>query len=86
MSGLRQRIEQTLANMAEPMLLTEPNTPALRKRLERQARVAMDTFVRSGEVVAFTVHIAEGPHPTVDVTYREPKRVQAVVVRFSLYS
>ena len=82
---LRARIEQALTDITEPLLLTELDSPALRKRLAREARVTMDAFVRSGEVIAFSVQVVDAPDvsaPVIEVRYQEPRRVQQVILRF----
>jgi hypothetical protein len=81
MSALDQRIEAALFDMTEPALLTEPDSPALRKRFEREARMVMDAFVHSGEITRFSVKVPPGPDLTFEITFQQPKRVQAIVIR-----
>ncbi len=80
---LQHQIERALNDMSEPLLLTERDTPSFRKRLAREAKGVMNTFVRSGALTHFVVHVVDGPEPIIEVHYREPKRVQAVCIRLS---
>ncbi|MFT7622830.1 MAG: hypothetical protein ACI9WU_002005 [Myxococcota bacterium] len=80
------RIDRALAQMVEPILLTEPVTPALYKRLEREAHVILQSFVRRGEIVSFRAHCDEWASageggPVIEVAFREPKMVDEVLLR-----
>lgn len=89
-TSVQFRIDRAVAAMAEPILLRENTNPALYKRLQRETQVILQGFLRRGEITAFTVRCdaetsAEAPGPVVEVMIREPRRVDAVVLRFQQF-
>ena len=90
MTPVVARIEAALAQLVEPIALVETESPALYRRLEREATALLHSFVRRGEVSAFHVRCsaetsADADGPVVEVVVREPRRVQALVLRFNAF-
>ncbi len=87
-SSIEFRINAALAQMAEPIVLTETVTPQLYKRLAREATSIMERFRLTGDITAYSVRCDEAtsegtPGPVIEVRFREPRLVAAVVLRVS---
>jgi hypothetical protein len=78
---IERRIEGALEDMMEPLLLTEPDTPALRRRMERQARVILQRFVQAGEISHFALRLGNEEAITFHLGFRTPQRVREIQVR-----
>jgi hypothetical protein len=81
MSDIATRIERALEDLVEPLLLTEADTPGLRRRMERQAQVILERFVQSGAISHFALRLGNEEEITFHVVLREPQRVAEVSLR-----
>ncbi len=80
------RIDRAIAEMVEPILLTENVSDALYQRLEREATAILEGFRTRGDVTSYIVRCnaetSEGADgPVIEVRIREPKRVDELVLR-----
>lgn len=85
-SAVQFRIDRAIAKMVEPILLTENVSPALYRRLEREAAAILEPYKKKGEIVRYSVRCdsetsEDAGGPVIEIRLVEPKRVEEIILR-----